>query len=105
MEVRTGLVYREIHDRKDSTVIKYYDTFEEAVQGAERMLEQFKYWGGGGFPLHAFSDKRSAQGKYKGTIDRKDYNYADYAQYARENGNNYGYYRDMKKREEVQYEK
>lgn len=50
MYKRIVMVYKNWHtDEKKE--IRYFDTFEDAEKAAKKMIDQFKYWGGGSVPV------------------------------------------------------
>lgn len=89
MTIHHTLFYQDGEKRQ----LHIYDSREAAIKAAERMIEQFKFWGGGCIPLSVSSSKWRSNGKYAGeAAPEVNYNPADLAYYSRENGNNYGYY-------------
>lgn len=93
MQVHYCLFYKE--DYKDRQVqLRYCSSYEAAKQEAERMIENFKYWGGGSVPVSVTASKWSSAGKYLGeALPCIDYCEERYIEYARENGTKYGYFR------------
>lgn len=85
------LIYKNWHtDEREE--IKYFEKFEDVEKEASRMIEQFKFWGGGTVPIVVIETIWS---KSNGCRDTKRMEYADdlYIRYTRENGTAYGYYR------------
>ena len=93
------MVYKNWHtDEKKE--IRYFDTFEDAENAAKKMIDQFKYWGGGSVPVFieeiVWTKSNGCQ-----TLKRVEYSEKLYIRYARENGTAYGYYRVMHKNEKI----
>lgn len=90
------LFYKENH--WDSQVeLKFCDCYESAKGEAERMIEAFKFWGGGPVPESVAATKWTKSGKYAGeAYPRIEYDKKLYIDYAREKGTKYGYYRFKK---------
>lgn len=87
------LIYKNCHtDNKNE--IQYFENFKDAEKEAERMISQFKYWGGGSVPV-LIEEATWAKTKGYMTGERTEYKADLYIRFARENGTAYGYYRDM----------
>ena len=100
MEIHNCLFYKE--DFKDKQVqLRRCDSYEAAQREAERMIEAFKYWGGGPVPVSVDSTKWTKNGKYAGeAYPRIEYGEELYIAYARENGTKYGYYKEKVQKKE-----
>ena len=90
MTTRTILFYKTFHNDLHCE-IRYFNTTEEALEAAEQMLSQFKYWGGGSVPVTLETSKWTKSGKYHSNTYYKEYPQDLYIEYARENGNRCGY--------------
>lgn len=78
--------------------LRYCESWQAAQDEAARMIEQFKYWGGGPVPVLVSASKWTAAGKYAGdAFPAIEYPESLYIEYARENGTKYGYYQDMQR--------
>ena len=99
MKKTIALLYKNWHTDK-KVEISYFQKFEDAEKEASRMIQQFKYWGGGCVPVAAIE---TIWTKSNGCRDIKRVEYPDslYIRYARENGTAYGYYMNMHKEEKV----
>lgn len=92
MVIHNCLFYKE--DYRDSQMqMKYCDSYEAAQREAERMIEAFKYWGGGSVPVSVMATKWTKAGKYAGEASPEiEYSQELYDSYARENGTKYGFF-------------
>lgn len=84
------MFYKTFHTDKYPE-IRYFDTWQRALEAADTMIEQFKFWGGGSVPIKVEAVRWTKAGKYKDTPMSKDYPASDYITYARENSNKCGY--------------
>jgi hypothetical protein len=91
------LFYKTNHTDTKTELI-FCENWQAAQDEAARMIEQFKYWGGGPVPVSASANKWTAAGKYAG-IEFEPIYYPEnlYLEYARENSNKYGYYKDIQR--------
>ena len=94
-----ALLYKNWHTDK-KVEINYFQKFEDAEKEASRMIQQFKYWGGGCVPVVAIETIWTKSNGCRG-IKRVEYSDSLYIRYARENGTAYGYYMNMHKEENV----
>jgi hypothetical protein len=91
------MFYKEFHTDSRQE-IRRFDSWQAAQDEAARMITQFKYWGGGSVPVTIAEYRRTAAGKYaEPKTEPITFDPALYMDYARENGNKYGYYKDMQR--------
>lgn len=88
MEREVVLFYKNNYTDKCQE-ISYYKDFETAKSQALKMIELFKYWGGGNVPIVVIEILCKKRG-YK-ELNREEYPEELYIQYARENGTKYKY--------------
>lgn len=86
------LLYKENYN-DDKKEIKIFDSLEAAKNTASKMIELFRFWGGGSVPCSISI--------YKGNKEVEYFEYKEslYVRYARENGTIYGYYKLMHPKE------
>ncbi len=91
MKKTVVLIYKNWHTHAKNK-IRYFDKFEDAENEAYKMIEQFKFWGGGSVPVAAVETIWKKSNGCK-ELSRAEYSESLYIRYARENGTLYGYYK------------